>query len=253
MTEILRGHAGGAGRLHRTLPVHPGGRVPGHQPRAVSLAAAAGAGASGTSAASATTTSPSIPGAAPRSRTSSASRRISRAPGRAAGGELPFDAPILAAASALIAHNAGRLGKTLRPGRRMPTGRRCASSRCGTARRRRAWSASGSRRCGARPLLAEIAILVRAGFQTRAFEERLITLGLPYRVIGGLRFYERQEIRDAHAYLRILDQPADDLAFERIVNMPKRGLGDSGLRPAADCARERCRSPAAARRRRPTR
>jgi DNA helicase-2/ATP-dependent DNA helicase PcrA len=71
--------------------------------------------------------------------------------------------------------------------------------------------------------LSEIAILVRTGFQTRAFEERLITLGIPYRVVGGpQKFYERSEIRDAMAYLRVV-QPADDLAFERIVNTPKRG------------------------------
>ena len=86
--------------------------------------------------------------------------------------------------------------------------------------------------------LAEIAILVRAGFQTRAFEERLITLGVPYRVVGGLKFYERQEIRDALAYLRVLAQPADDLAFERIVNVPKRGLGDTALRAMHQIARE---------------
>ncbi|HEX5571853.1 MAG TPA: 3'-5' exonuclease, partial [Ktedonobacterales bacterium] len=86
--------------------------------------------------------------------------------------------------------------------------------------------------------LAEIAILVRAGFQTRAFEERLITLGVPYRVVGGLKFYERQEIRDALAYLRVLAQPADDLAFERIVNVPKRGLGDTTLRAMHLIARE---------------
>ena len=78
--------------------------------------------------------------------------------------------------------------------------------------------------------LAEMAVLVRAGFQTRAFEERLITLGLPYRVVGGLRFYERQEIRDAIAYMRVLHQPADDLAFERIVNLPRRGVGEQALR-----------------------
>ena len=77
--------------------------------------------------------------------------------------------------------------------------------------------------------LSEIAILVRAGFQTRAFEERLITLGIPYRVVGGLKFYERAEIRDAMAYMRVMHQPADDLAFERIVNTPKRGLGDATI------------------------
>ena len=78
--------------------------------------------------------------------------------------------------------------------------------------------------------LGKIAILVRAGFQTREFEERFIKLGLPYRVIGGPRFYERQEIRDALAYLRLIHQPADDLAFERIVNKPRRGIGDATLR-----------------------
>ena len=85
--------------------------------------------------------------------------------------------------------------------------------------------------------LGEMAILVRAGFQTRAFEERLITLGVPYRVVGGLKFYERAEIRDAMAYLRVLNQPADDLAFERIVNVPKRGLGDTALRRMHEMAR----------------
>src|SRR5205814_6531597 len=77
--------------------------------------------------------------------------------------------------------------------------------------------------------LREIAILVRAGFQTREFEERFIALALPYRVIGGPRFYERQEIRDALAYLRLVRQPNDDLAFERIVNMPRRGIGTATL------------------------
>ena len=81
--------------------------------------------------------------------------------------------------------------------------------------------------------LDEIAILVRASFQMREFEERFINLGLPYKVIGGPRFYERLEIRDALAYLRCVAQPADDLAFERIVNTPKRGLGESTLQTAA--------------------
>ncbi|MEE8172733.1 MAG: 3'-5' exonuclease, partial [Alphaproteobacteria bacterium] len=81
-----------------------------------------------------------------------------------------------------------------------------------------------------------------AGFQTRAFEERFVAIDLPYRVIGGLRFYERQEIRDAVAYLRVLAQRDDDLAFERIVNLPRRGLGDVTLRlvhrlaRASDCS-----------------
>ena len=86
-------------------------------------------------------------------------------------------------------------------------------------------------------MLNAIAVLVRAGFQTREFEERLITLGIPYRVIGGPRFYERQEIRDAVAYLRVLIQPDDDLAFERIVNLPKRGLGPATLQVVHKLAR----------------
>jgi DNA helicase-2/ATP-dependent DNA helicase PcrA len=85
--------------------------------------------------------------------------------------------------------------------------------------------------------LAEMAVLVRAGFQTRAFEERLITLGIPYRVVGGLRFYERREIRDAIAYMRLVVQPADDLAFERIVNVPRRGVGEVALRTLHEAAR----------------
>jgi DNA helicase-2/ATP-dependent DNA helicase PcrA len=150
-------------------------------------------------------------------------------------------APILAAASGLIAHNEGRLGKTLRPGDEQRATRdaepvsvlglwdsdeegRMVGDRIETLRR------DGH-------VLAEIAVLVRAGFQTRAFEERLITLGIPYRVVGGLRFYERAEIRDAIAYARVLHQPADDLAFERIVNVPRRGVGDQALRSLHERAR----------------
>jgi DNA helicase-2/ATP-dependent DNA helicase PcrA len=85
--------------------------------------------------------------------------------------------------------------------------------------------------------LREVAILVRAGFQTREFEERFIALALPYRVIGGPRFYERQEIRDAMAYLRLVRQPNDDLAFERIVNVPRRGIGTATLQQLHAAAR----------------
>ncbi len=147
-------------------------------------------------------------------------------------------APILAAASGLIAHNEGRLGKTLRPGRADATGERVTVVSL--------WdSDEEARMVGDRietlrrdgEALAEMAILVRAGFQTRAFEERLITLGVPYRVVGGLRFYERAEIRDAIAYMRITVQPADDLAFERIVNVPRRGVGEVALRTMHETAR----------------
>jgi DNA helicase-2/ATP-dependent DNA helicase PcrA len=143
---------------------------------------------------------------------------------------------ILAAASHLIAHNEGRLGKTLRtedvPGEKVTvTG---------------AWDSEEEARAIGEEIeqfqrkkhkLDEIAILVRASFQMREFEDRFVTLGLPYRVIGGPRFYERAEIRDALAYLRVINQPADDLAFERIVNVPRRGLGDATVKQLHDHAR----------------
>ena len=147
-------------------------------------------------------------------------------------------APILAAASALIAHNEGRLGKTLRPGRQDATGERVTvvSLWDSDEEARMVGERIEALRRDGEPL-AETAILVRAGFQTRAFEERLITLGIPYRVVGGLRFYERAEIRDAIAYMRIVAQPADDLAFERIVNVPRRGVGEVALRRMHETAR----------------
>jgi DNA helicase-2/ATP-dependent DNA helicase PcrA len=147
-------------------------------------------------------------------------------------------APILAAAAALIAHNEGRLGKTLRSGLADAAGDRVSvvslwdsdeEARM-VGERVEAWRRDGSR-------LSDMAILVRAGFQTRAFEERMITLAIPYRIVGGLRFYERAEIRDAIAYMRVLRQPADDLAFERIVNVPKRGVGDVAMRAMHAAAR----------------
>jgi DNA helicase-2/ATP-dependent DNA helicase PcrA len=145
---------------------------------------------------------------------------------------------ILSAASYLIAHNEGRLGKTLRTedveGEKVTvTG---------------AWdSEEEARGIGeeieelqrAGEKLNEIAILVRASYQMREIEDRFVTLGLPYRVIGGPRFYERAEIRDALAYLRVINSPADDLAFERIVNVPKRGLGDATVQLLHDHARKR--------------
>jgi DNA helicase II / ATP-dependent DNA helicase PcrA len=148
---------------------------------------------------------------------------------------------ILAAASHLIAHNEGRLGKTLRTedvdGEKVTvTG---------------AWDSEEEARTIGEEIeelqragnnLNEVAILVRASFQMREFEDRFVTLGLSYRVIGGPRFYERAEIRDALAYLRTINSPADDLAFERIVNVPKRGLGDATVQMLHDHARK-CRIP----------
>ncbi|WP_374441521.1 ATP-dependent helicase [Stella sp.] len=138
-------------------------------------------------------------------------------------------ASILAAASGLIAKNAGRLGKTLWT--EADGGERVRVHGLWDGEAEARWvgdEIEARQRAGEG--LSSIAILVRAGFQTREFEERLLTLGVPYRVVGGPRFYERQEIRDALAYLRLVHQPDDDLAFERIVNLPRRGLGDVALR-----------------------
>ena len=90
--------------------------------------------------------------------------------------------------------------------------------------------------------LQDMAILVRAGFQTRAFEDRFLTLGIPYRIIGGRRFYDREEIRDAVAYLRLVLTPSDDLAFERIVNVPRRGIGQAKMQQMHTYARENGKS-----------
>ena len=143
---------------------------------------------------------------------------------------------ILAAASGLIARNEGRLGKTLWTEGEDGEKVRMTETWDGDEEARAVGEAiEALQRAG--ESLDEIAILVRAGFQTRAFEERFLTIGLPYRVIGGLRFYERQEIRDAVAYIRVVMRPDDDLAFERIVNLPKRGLGEASLRPIHQLAR----------------
>ena len=139
---------------------------------------------------------------------------------------------ILAAASDLISNNRGRLGKTL-----------WTEGDLGELIRvKHLWDGDEEAKFVAEEIesarstlnkekkpYSDFAVLVRAGFQTRSFEERFITLAIPYKVIGGLRFYERQEIRDAIAYIRILMDDSNDLAFERIINLPKRGIGKSTL------------------------
>lgn len=148
---------------------------------------------------------------------------------------------ILAAASGVIAANKGRLGKTLFTSVQEGEKVRLIGHWDGEEEAR--WigeeieaSQRGTR--GMAPLgLDSIAILVRASHQMRAFEDRFLTIGLPYRVIGGPRFYERMEIRDAMAYFRLAVSPADDLAFERIVNTPKRGLGDKAIQTIQRTAR----------------
>ena len=90
--------------------------------------------------------------------------------------------------------------------------------------------------------LNDVSILVRAIFQTREFEERFLKIGMGYRVIGGTKFYERAEIKDSVAYLRIVNQKNDDLAFERIINTPKRSIGDSTLKQLHDHSRKNKKS-----------
>ena len=144
---------------------------------------------------------------------------------------------ILAAASSLISKNENRLGKTLYTS--IDDGEKLLVSGY--------WDGQDEARHVASKIegklkdgfdLNQIAVLVRAGFQTREFEERFLAIGLPYRVVGT-RFYERAEIRDAMAYLRLINQPADDLAFERIINTPKRGLGLATLQVIHRLARAR--------------
>ncbi|MBN8976814.1 MAG: UvrD-helicase domain-containing protein [Rhizobiales bacterium] len=152
---------------------------------------------------------------------------------------------ILAAASHLIAHNESRLGKTLRT-EDVEGEKVTVTGAWDSEEEARAIGEEIEQLQRAGDKLNEVAILVRASFQMREFEDRFVTLGLPYRVIGGPRFYERAEIRDALAYLRVINSPADDLAFERIVNVPKRGIGDATVQLLYDHARKQRMSLAAA-------
>jgi len=152
-------------------------------------------------------------------------------------------AHILSAASHLIAHNKGRLGKTLRtedePGHKVQVTSCWDSEEEARGVGEEIEQLQRDDGSGQPHSLDEMAILVRASFQMREFEDRFVTLGLPYRVIGGPRFYERQEIRDALAYFRVIHSPSDDLAFERITNVPRRGLGDATVQVLHDHARKR--------------
>lgn len=149
---------------------------------------------------------------------------------------------ILSGASGLIAHNKNRLGKTLHPADATKTAEAEKIKISGV------WNGEDEaekicdqieteQRHGTN--LSDIAILVRAGFQMRAIEDALLRYGLSYKVIGAMRFYEREEIRDATAYIRLLVQPKDDMAFTRIVNKPRRGIGDTALLQIRQTARER--------------
>jgi len=144
---------------------------------------------------------------------------------------------ILGAASGLIAKNEGRLGKTLHTDRDEGEAIIVRSHWDGDEEARTIGDDIESlQRKGEK--LNDMAILVRASFQMRAFEDRFITLGVPYRVIGGPRFYERAEIRDALAYFKVTVSPDNDLAFERIINLPKRGIGDTSVKRMHDLARK---------------
>jgi DNA helicase-2/ATP-dependent DNA helicase PcrA len=143
---------------------------------------------------------------------------------------------ILGAASGLIARNTARHGKTLWTEDEAGVPVRVAGLWDDQEEARYIGDEIQAAQRNGSPL-GQIAVLVRAGFQTRAFEERFIQMGLPYRVVGGPRFYERAEIRDAIAYLRLTAQPADDLAFERIVNLPRRGIGDAAIKTLHEVAR----------------
>jgi len=144
---------------------------------------------------------------------------------------------ILAAASGVIANNSGRLGKTLWTEHNDGEKVKVLGVWDGPEEARRVGDEIEAAQQIRKASLDDIAILVRAQHQTREFEDRFISIGMPYRIVGGFRFYERQEIRDALAYLRVVAQPADDLAFERIVNTPKRGLGDKALAKVHQLAR----------------
>jgi len=145
---------------------------------------------------------------------------------------------ILAAASGLISENSQRLGKTLWTERHPGDPIRVIGVWDGPEEARRVGDEIERLEREGAPL-DQVAILVRAQYQTREFEDRFIQIGLNYRIIGGFRFYERAEIRDALAYLRVIAQPADDLAFERIYNSPKRGLGATTLEKLHVLARRR--------------
>ncbi len=151
---------------------------------------------------------------------------------------------ILAAASGLIAANKDRLGKTLWT----------EAAGGSKVQVRGVWDGEAESRAVAEEIerwakrrpYKDVAILVRASFQMRAFEERFVLLQIPYTVVGGPRFFERAEIRDAHAYLRLVQSEDDDLAFERIVNTPRRGIGDATVQTLLTLARQQGVSAAVA-------
>ena len=144
---------------------------------------------------------------------------------------------ILSVASELISNNQNRVGKTLKT--KMEEGE-LVNLNCFKNGKDEAIGISDDiEKDKKKFLLNNIAILVRAIFQTREFEERFLKIGLPYRILGGIKFYERAEIKDCVAYLRIVYQEKDDLAFERIINNPKRSIGDNSLNKIHEFAKQK--------------
>ncbi|MEM6602556.1 MAG: UvrD-helicase domain-containing protein [Pseudomonadota bacterium] len=145
---------------------------------------------------------------------------------------------ILEAASGLISHNQGRLGKSLYSDTQGGEPIILKTLWDGEEEARYISEIIEDIERSKEPPLSDVAILVRTSSQMRVLEERLITCAIPYRVIGGMKFYERAEIRDALAYMRLIAQPHDDLAFERVLNKPKRGLGDATVKILRETARQ---------------
>ncbi len=142
---------------------------------------------------------------------------------------------ILSVASKLIENNQNRVGKTLFTNH--DDGELVSLSCFRNVKDEATEVGSEIERLKKNFSLNEVAILVRAIFQTREFEERFLKIGLPYRIVGGIKFYERAEIKDCVAYLKVIHQPSDDLSFERIINVPKRSIGDTTIKIINDYAK----------------
>ena len=144
---------------------------------------------------------------------------------------------ILNVASELISNNENRLGKKLNSNQNQGE---LINLNCFKNGKEEAISISKllENQISKKYKLNNVAILVRAIFQTREFEERFLKIGLPYRILGGVKFYERAEIKDCIAYLRVVNQNQDDLAFERIVNVPKRSVGGSSFKIISEYAKK---------------
>ena len=145
---------------------------------------------------------------------------------------------ILNVASELISNNENRMGKTLNSNQSQGE---LINLNCFKNGKDEATGISKilENKISKKYKLNDVAILVRAIFQTREFEERFLKIGLPYRILGGVKFYERAEIKDCVAYLRIVYQNKDDLAFERIINVPKRSIGDTSFKMISEHAKKK--------------